>query len=187
MTRRRRQGRGALGIVAILLACGGALRLGDGIGSALAQVRSAQPAATSAASCPAPPVALAAALSSREEKVKADEAAIAQREAALALANQAISKRLGELQAAEDQLKRTVSIANGASEKDLAQLTAVYAAMKPADAAKLFNQMDPAFSAGFLARMQPQAAAAILAGMTEEAAYSVSALIAGRNAKAPKH
>ncbi len=187
MRARRKRGRGALGIVAIILACSGALRLGSGIGSALAQVQSMRPVVTQAAACPAPPIALAEALSRREAKVRTDEAAIAQREAALALANQAISKRMGELKAAEDQMKRTVSLADGAAESDLTKLTSVYEAMKPADAARLFNAMDPDFSAGFLARMHPDAAAAILSGMTAEAAYSVSALIAGRNAKAPKH
>jgi flagellar motility protein MotE (MotC chaperone) len=34
--------------------------------------------------------------------------------------------------------------------------------------------------------MQPASAAAILAGMKPETAYAVSALIAGRNARAPK-
>jgi len=46
--------------------------------------------------------------------------------------------------------------------------------------------MAPDFAAGFLSRMQPAAAAAIMAGMTPEQAYSISVLIAGRNAMAPK-
>jgi flagellar motility protein MotE (MotC chaperone) len=46
--------------------------------------------------------------------------------------------------------------------------------------------MDPEFAAGFLSRMQPAAAAAVLAGMAPDSAYSISVLIAGRNALAPK-
>ena len=93
---------------------------------------------------------------------------------------------LDELKAAEDDLKQVLAIADGAAEKDLVRLTAVYEAMKPADAAALFATMSPDFAAGFLARMQPGAAAAILSGMPPDKAYAISALIAGRNARAPK-
>ena len=183
---RLKPGRGALAIVAIILASSGALRLGSGIGRALAEV----PAATEMSlpkNCPAPPAALAAALTEREQKLKTQEAAVAQRLAALALADQAITKRLGELKVAEDEMKKTLSLADGAAENDLAKLTAVYEAMKPADAATLFDKMDPAFASGFLGRMNPEAAAAILSGMNPDIAYSISVLIAGRNANAPKN
>ena len=182
----RKPGRGALAIVAIILASSGALRLGSGIGRALAEA----PAGTAMSdpkTCPLPPVALAAALSAREQSVKTEEAAVAQRLAALALADQAISKRMGELKSAEDQMKKTLSLADGAAENDLAKLTAVYEAMKPADAATLFNKMDPEFASGFLGRMHPESAAAILSGMNPDVAYSISVLIAGRNANAPKN
>jgi flagellar motility protein MotE (MotC chaperone) len=83
-------------------------------------------------------------------------------------------------------LKKTLAIADGAAEKDLAKLTAVYEAMRPADAAALFQTMAPEFAAGFLGRMRPEIAAAVLAGMNPGKAYSISVLIAGRNATAPK-
>jgi len=107
--------------------------------------------------------------------------------AALSLADQAINKRMAELQVAEDSLKKTLSIADGAAEKDLARLTAVYEAMRPADAANLFQTMAPEFAAGFLGRMRPETAAAVLAGMKADKAYTISVLIAGRNATAPKN
>ncbi len=182
----RRPGRGALAILAIILASSGALRLGSGIGRALAEAPGAAEASLPK-DCPIPPVALAAALSAREQKVKTEEAAVSQRLAALALADQAISKRMGELKGAEDEMKKTLSLADGAAENDLAKLTAVYEAMKPADAATLFNKMDPDFASGFLGRMHPEAAAAILSGMNPDMAYSISVLIAGRNANAPKN
>jgi flagellar motility protein MotE (MotC chaperone) len=91
-----------------------------------------------------------------------------------------------ELTAAEASLKEVLTIADGAAEQDLARLTAVYEAMKPADAAALFDAMAPEFAAGFLGRMQTTAAAAVLAGMSRDKAYSISILIAGRNAMAPK-
>ena len=81
---------------------------------------------------------------------------------------------------------RALALADGAAEKDIQKLTAVYQAMKPKDAAALFETMSPEFAAGFLGRMPPEAAAAILSGMSSEAAYGVSVIVAGRNAAAPK-
>ena len=111
---------------------------------------------------------------------------MADRKAALALAEAAISKRMAELVAAEARLKATLALADGAAEDDLLRLTTVYETMKPKDASALFAAMDAEFAAGFLGRMKPDAAAAILAGMQPEAAYAVSILLAGRNALVPK-
>ena len=184
--KRLRSGRGALVILALFLAASGALRLGDGVGRALAEVGHTTPVAEAPAACPAPPEALASALSAREAKVAAAELAFADRKAALELADLALTRRLEELKTAEEDLKQVLAIADGAAEKDLVRLTAVYEAMKPGDAAALFGTMSPEFAAGFLARMQLGAAAAILAGMAPDKAYAISALIAGRNARAPK-
>jgi flagellar motility protein MotE (MotC chaperone) len=181
---RRRMGRGALVILALILASSGALRVGSGVGAALANSEVAESAAP--LNCPVPSAAVAAALVGREEFVKQQELQLEERLAALALADRAISKRLAELQGAEEELKKTLAIADGAAEKDLAKLTAVYEAMRPADAAALFQTMAPEFAAGFLGRMRPEIAAAVLAGMNPGKAYSISVLIAGRNATAPK-
>jgi len=178
-------GRGILMILALLLGSSGALRVGAGVGAAMAEGATA--AGTAPLDCPLPPAAVAAALVGREAEVKQRETEMADRMAALALADEAINKRMGELQVAEASLKKTLSIADGAAEKDLARLTAVYEAMKPADAAALFQTMAPDFAAGFLSRMRPEIAAAVLAGMKPDMAYSVSVLIAGRNATAPKN
>lgn len=183
--RKKRLGSGILVLLSLVFAAGGALRLGSGLGVAMAN--SSAESAAAPLNCPKPPAALAAALAGRESQVKAQEQAVADRMAAMTLANEAITKRMGELQKAEDDLKKTIAIADGASEKDLTQLTAVYEAMKPADAAVLFQTMAPQFAAGFLGRMQPASAAAIMTGMKPEKAYEVSVLLAGRNALAPKN
>lgn len=183
----KRAGRGALVILALFLASSGALRLGGVAGQAFAKSSSDQPAPEEAAplECPAPPAALLQAMNDRDAHLRAQEAAAADRLAALTLSEAAIAQRMAELTAAEASLKEVLAIADGAAEQDLARLTAVYEAMKPTDAAALFDAMAPEFAAGFLARMQPAAAAAVMAGMPPDKAYSVSALIAGRNAMAP--
>lgn len=186
MSRRRRAGHGALFIVAMLFASSGALRLGSGIGAALAKSKDEEPivADTSTQSCEMPS-ALSEALTLREDRVAAQEAALKDRLAALTLAEAAISQRLEEMKAVEAELKATLALADGAAEEDVQNLTAVYQAMKPKDAAALFETMSPDFAAGFLGRMPPEAAAAILSGMSAEAAYGVSVIVAGRNAGVP--
>ena len=187
MNRRRRAGQGALFIVAMLFASSGALRLGSGVGAALARADEtpvAESGAEAAGSCEMPS-ALAGALTLREDRVAEKEAALKDRLAALALADEAITRRLAEMKAVEEDLKATLALADGAAQADIDRLTAVYQAMKPKDAAALFETMSPEFAAGFLGRMPPGAAAAILSGMSSEAAYGVSVIVAGRNADVP--
>jgi len=100
---RRRLGQGALFIVAMLFASSGALRLGSGAGSALAKAEAEPDTSASepeTASCEMP-AALAEALTLREDRVAAKEAALKDRLAALALADAAITKRKDELRAVE--------------------------------------------------------------------------------------
>ena len=185
MIRRRAGGRGPLVILALILAASAALRLGSGVGAALANAPDVTTESVPPMDCPAPPLALAAALSAREGAVATREAALNDRMAALALAETAIQQRLAALQTAESDLAATLAIADQAAEKDITKLTAVYETMKPKDAAALFTAMDAEFAAGFLSRMQPAAAGAIMAGMAPDAAYGISVLMAGRNAGAP--
>jgi flagellar motility protein MotE (MotC chaperone) len=173
-------------LLALLLASSGALRLGVGVGQALALVPATAPADAGPMICPEPPLALAQALKARSEQVEVQEAALADRVAALALANQVIDQRMAALAEAEAGLLKTLALADGAAESDLVRLTAVYETMKPKDAAALFGAMAPEFAAGFLGRMRPEAAAAILSGMTAAAAYEVSVRLAGRNALVPR-
>lgn len=187
-TLRKRGGRGTLVILALLFASSGALRMGAGVGAALAggPEQVSQESAAAPLTCPEPPLALAEALSAREAQVKTQEAAIADRMAALALAESAVDSRLQEMTAVEAKLSETLALADGAAEDDLARLTAVYEAMKPKDASALFETMAPEFAAGFLGRMRAEAAAAVMTGLSPKTAYGISVLLAGRNALVPK-
>lgn len=185
----RRSGPGTLVILALLMASSGAMRLGAGAGQAMAATETVPGEMSETgglADCPAPPIALAAALSDRAAEIDNRSAALEERMAALALAEAAITARLAEMEDSEARLRETLSLADGAAEADLVRLTAVYEAMKPKDAAALFGTMEPEFAAGFLGRMRPDAAALVLSGMRPETAYTVSAIIAGRNALVPK-
>ena len=197
---RRRAGRGALLLIAGLLAVAGALRLGGGIGQVLARETATEHAMpthgdvsdTDIATCPDLPSDMAgtaellAALRAREQRVSADETALAERKQALSLVEAQVESRLAALVAAEQKLSATLALADNAAENDLSRLTAVYENMKPKEAALLFEAMAPEFAAGFLARMRPESAAALLAGLSAEKGYALSVLLAGRNAMVPK-
>ena len=172
-------------LIAVLLAASGAIRIGFGVGEAMARAPEATDAAATPMECPAPPLAVAQALSEREARLADRETAFEERLAALDLAEAAIETRLEELANAEADLDRMVTLSDGAAEQDLTRLVAVYEAMKPADSARLLAAMPVEFAAGFLGRMRPESAALAFAGMEPDTAFAITALIAGRNALAP--
>lgn len=124
-------------------------------------------------------------LKSREERIEAAEADLLDRAQALNVAESQVREQLEELVAAERELRATMALAQEAAENDLNRLTTVYENMKPADAIPLFEEMTPDFAAGFLGRMRPDMAAAIMSGLQPEIAYSISVILAGRNANVP--
>lgn len=123
-------------------------------------------------------------LRERERKIEAVEKHLEVRLAALQETEIRVTNKIKELKEADQMLRARMAQSNSAAEEDLVQLTSVYAQMKPKNAALLFEQMDPKFAAGFLGRMKPDSAAAILAGLTPELAYTISVVLAGRNANA---
>ncbi|MCY1126775.1 hypothetical protein OU426_07920 [Frigidibacter sp. RF13] len=190
--RRPRRRRGLM-MIALFLGLSGLIRIGDGIGHALAETSShgtEPPMTEAAAGAECTPdggaSALLDALKLREARVREQELAQENEAQTLALARAEIEEKIAALTAAEEKLAATVQQADKAAEKDVAKLVAVYETMKPKDAAKLFSEMDPDFAAGFLAQMQPAAAAAVLAGIEPSKAYTISLMLAGRNANAPK-
>ena len=110
---------------------------------------------------------------------------MAARQSELASAEAEIAIRLEELRVAEEELSKTLSLAERAAETDVSRLTTVYENMKPRDAAALFSTMSPDFAAGFIGRMNAEAAAAILTGLEPDTAYAISVVLAGRNVDVP--
>ncbi|WP_366523346.1 hypothetical protein [uncultured Roseobacter sp.] len=183
-------------LIAGLLIASAALRVSSGAGQAIATENPMAPAEEMAETKNNTPSLTKAekadmsnmlrAFQEREQRISEREIQIDMRMKALAVADEEIERRLTVLQDAEETLKGLLALANTAAEDDLARLTSVYENMKPKDAAPLFEEMEPAFAAGFLGRMRPDAAAGIMAGLSPQAAYSISVILAGRNADVPK-
>lgn len=203
----RRAGRGVLAVIGALLIASALVRLGVGAALALNNVAEAgeheqapdmaqaDPNAGAHTDANAPGVCVGEedlapaleALRAREAEVTQREEDLRSRMQALRVAEATIEEKLAAMQETEQRLRATLAMAETAAEQDIAQLTQVYANMKPREAAALFAQMEPDFAAGFLGRMRPDAAAAILSGMDPQAAYTISVMLAGRNANAPKN
>lgn len=138
--------------------------------------------AEQAAVCDAKPGPLLLAIRERAEALDAREARVVERERRIEVAETTARAEIARLEQAEAKLSQTLSLADGASERDVAHLVSVYETMKPKSAAVIFGAMDPKFAAGFLARMRTDAAAGILAEMEQERAYAVTVIMAGRHA-----
>ncbi|SHJ05621.1 MotE family protein [Wenxinia saemankumensis] len=177
-----------LATIATLLLGSAALRLGDAgpvLAAGLAEPETAPEAAPQVCEGTSDNAAFLAALQERERRVATDEARLAERMQALRLAEAEIDEKLAALTEAEASLAATLDTAATAADSDIGRLTLVYENMPSAEVAALFEEMEPAFSAGFLARMDPAAAAAIMSNLTPTTAYSISVVIAGRNALVP--
>jgi flagellar motility protein MotE (MotC chaperone) len=172
------------GIGACLVASA-ALRIGAHADAAVAAADKPE-VATVPLSCPEPPAEIAKALLQREAALRTRETELTAEATRLDALRNEVEAQVATMQSAEDELRKTISLAEGAAERDVQQLTEIYQAMKPKDAAVLFNGMDPQFAAGFLGRMRPAVAAGIMAGMDPGAAYAISALLAGRNTDVPR-
>lgn len=191
-----RNGRGSILLIAGLLVGSAVLRIGTGAGQAVATenpLAAIQPAKTVAEKQETRSEPDRAEMSKMLQSFQEREARLAEREKqidmrmkALSVADEQIERRLTNLQETEDSLRELLALANTAAEDDLVRLTSVYENMKPKEAAALFEQMEPAFAAGFLGRMRPDAAAGIMAGLSPQVAYSISVILAGRNADVPK-
>jgi flagellar motility protein MotE (MotC chaperone) len=121
----------------------------------------------------------------RAEALDEREALIAARERVVEEAEAMVTGQLVALEETEARLEALLSLSDSAAESDLELLTDMYETMDAGDAAALFSQMDPSFAAGFLGRMQSEAAAGVLAELDPPIAYSISVLLATRNASAP--
>lgn len=199
MPRRRwSSGRGALTVIALLLVASGIVRLATGSGAAIAlemKERAEQLLASDTDDEMATDsiADIAPDLLSLLEETQAREAAVLRREQelearaqTLALVEASIADDLMRLEQAEANLRATMATADAAAENDIGRLTSVYENMKPEQASALFQLMEPSFAAGFLSRMRPDAAAAIMAGLPPDLGYTISVVLAGRNANVPR-
>lgn len=103
----------------------------------------------------------------RELELQAWEAELAQAREDLTILQATLETRWQDMQAFAGE--------------DLKHLADMYGAMKPDQAATIFDQMDPGFAAGFLRLLSSEQAGLIMASMESQQAYIVSVRLASLN------
>jgi flagellar motility protein MotE (MotC chaperone) len=120
----------------------------------------------------------------RRQQLDAREAALAARETTLAAVEKRLDLRLAELAALQARLEALEQQRQGRDEANWRGLVKVYEAMKPRDAAAIFNDLDLPVLLPVLDRMKETKTAPILAAMQAERARLVTTELAQLRAKA---
>ncbi len=119
-------------------------------------------------------------LSRRREELDQREQTLIQKEGLLAAAEQRIEKRIGDLASIRGDIEGLIKKYNEQEEAELQRLVKIYEAMKPKDAAAIFNELDIAILLQVMERMTERRIAPILADMNPKRAQQVTTEIASR-------
>ncbi len=111
------------------------------------------------------------------------KAEISEREVALSAIEEKLKTQMATIEDANASLQAKIDNMKAVANEDLLHLVGMYQTMKPKQAAEIFNSMDAAFAAGFLREMSSDNAGMIMANMDPQQSYTISVIIAGRNAK----
>ncbi|MGB3625991.1 MAG: hypothetical protein WA989_09185 [Henriciella sp.] len=123
----------------------------------------------------------ASALATDQAALKARADALQDQELELRAREQELDKQAAELASLRQTIDERWKTMTTSADNDIQHLAQMYSAMKPDQAASIFNQMDPGFAAGFLRLMPSDQAGLILAGMQADKAYIVSVKLASKN------
>src|ERR1700761_3626401 len=125
-------------------------------------------------------------LRERRKELDARSEAVNARESLMAATEQKLSARVGELQTLQKQLEGMDAAQKAKEEAGWQGLVKVYEAMKPKDAATIFNDLQMPVLLQVVDRMKDAKAAAVMAAMTPDKAREVTTELAemrtGRNA-----
>ena len=117
-------------------------------------------------------------LRSRKLEIDARDRATSEREAVLSAAEHKLSERVDQLAALQTRLEALDAERKAHDEANWSGLVRTYEAMKPRDAAAIFNDLDLAVLLPVLDRMKEGKAALVLAAMQPERARLVTAKLA---------
>ena len=124
---------------------------------------------------------LSAALASDQLRLETETEKLAARELELQALEAELAETRADLTALQASLETRWEDMQAFAGEDLNHLAQMYGAMKPDQAATIFNQMDPGFAAGFLRLLNSEQAGLIMANMESQQAYIVSVRLASIN------
>ena len=130
-----------------------------------------------------PPLVTLDALKVRRSQIEEREHKLAEREAMMVAVDKRLSERIGELTALQARLQ---SLEAGLKERDDANwagMVKTYEAMRPRDAAAIFNALDKPVLLDILDRMKPAKATPVIAAMDPEKARQATADLSERRTR----
>jgi len=123
-------------------------------------------------------------LRQRRLELDARDAALSSREAVLAAAERKITARVDELQTLQTRLEALETARRARDETNWRGMVKLYEAMKPRDAAVIFNDLDMSVLLQVVDRMKEAKAAAVMAAMQPEKARQVTTELAQMRTRA---
>lgn len=124
---------------------------------------------------------LSAQLASDQARLELESETMVERELKLQAWEAELEQTREDLSALQATLETRWQDMQAFAGEDLNHLAKMYGAMKPDQAAIIFNQMDPGFAAGFLRLLNSEQAGLIMANMDSQQAYIVSVRLASIN------
>ena len=124
---------------------------------------------------------LSAQLASDQLRLKTESEKLVERELELQAWEAELAQTRDDLTALQATLETRWEDMQAFAGEDLNHLAQMYGAMKPDQAATIFDQMDPGFAAGFLRLLSSEQAGLIMASMESQQAYIVSVRLASLN------
>jgi flagellar motility protein MotE (MotC chaperone) len=117
-------------------------------------------------------------LQARREALDEREAGITTREGATSAAEARLQEQIAELKAVETRVQGLLSQMETKGGERMASLVKTYEAMKPKDAAGIFNGMDDGVLLDIAKAMKPATLAAVLSAMTPKRAEALTRMLA---------
>ena len=119
-------------------------------------------------------------LAERRAALDARERDLAMREQLMSVTEKRVGERVTELRDLETRLNALLTQRDEQEEVQLASLVKTYEAMKPTDAAKIFNKLDRTVLLNVASRMKPAKIGAVMAAMEPARAQDLTVMLAKR-------
>lgn len=131
-------------------------------------------------------IAVLESLSERREKLDKLERELALKEKVLQATESRIDQKIAELTSMSTELKELLVTYEKEEDAKISSLVKIYEAMKPKDAARIFNDLDMNILLMVVDRMSERRVAPVLAGMDPQKARDVTQQLADQQRNAPQ-
>jgi flagellar motility protein MotE (MotC chaperone) len=140
----------------------------------------ADPAADDTETASASEVDVLTSLAKRRQQLDARAQDLAMRQNVIAAAEQRVDNKITQLQALQVEIQKLLGQRDIEEQKQIASLVKTYSAMKPKDAARIFNSLDEDVLIPVAQQMKPDVLAPVLAAMDASVAQKVTLKLADR-------